>query len=161
MLVVMRRDASDSQIQNVVDRIGELGYEAKPIRGAQRTAVGIVGNDGRIDAARLGSLDAVQEIVHVSPPYKQASREWRPDNTVVPVGAILTLGGDEVAIAAGPCAVESEQQITEIAHVVRDAGACLLRGAPSNHERHHMHSRVSGREPSPTSPEPLKPPGYP
>src|SRR2546426_9279285 len=79
----MRHGATDAEIQRVVAVIEELGYKASPMPGAQRTAVGLVGNDGRVDASRLEALPGVQEIIHVSKPYKQVSREWKGENTVV------------------------------------------------------------------------------
>ena len=128
MLVVMRHDASSAEVQRVVDTIEELGYGARPMPGAQRTAVGLVGNDGRVDSSRLAALPGVREIIHVTQPYKQVSREWRPDPTVVRLPGGLAIGDTEVVVIAGPCAVESEEQILDAARKVRDAGASLLRG---------------------------------
>ncbi|HEX9729657.1 MAG TPA: 3-deoxy-7-phosphoheptulonate synthase [Gemmatimonadales bacterium] len=128
MLIVMRHDASEVEIQRVVDTIADLGYQARPMPGAQRTAVGLVGNDGRVDAARLAALSGVKEIIHVTQPYKQVSREWRPDPTVVRLAGGLAIGNTDVVVIAGPCSVESERQLIEAAHRVRDAGASMLRG---------------------------------
>ena len=128
MLVVMRHDASSAEVQRVVDTIEELGYGARPMPGAQRTAVGLVGNDGRVDSSRLAALPGVREIIHVTQPYKQVSREWRPDPTVVRLPGGLAIGDTEVVVIAGPCSVESEEQILDAARKVRDAGASLLRG---------------------------------
>jgi 3-deoxy-7-phosphoheptulonate synthase len=128
MLVVMRHDATPDQIDRVVAVIEELGYAARPMPGAQRTAVGIVGNDGRIDAARLSALDGVRDILHVSQPYRQVSREWRPDDTVIRMAGGVSVGDVDIPIIAGPCSVESEDQIVDIAHQVRAAGATMLRG---------------------------------
>src|SRR5207245_1447180 len=96
--------------------------------GAQRTAVGLVGNDGRVDASRLEALPGVQEIIHVSRPYKQVSREWKSENTVVRLPGGVAVGGTDVVAIAGPCSVESEGQILEAARQVREAGAVILRG---------------------------------
>jgi 3-deoxy-7-phosphoheptulonate synthase len=96
--------------------------------GAQRTAVGLVGNDGRVDASRLEGLPGVQEVIHVSQPYKQVSREWRPESTVVRLAGGVTVGGNEVVAIAGPCSVETERQIVEAARLVKEAGAVILRG---------------------------------
>jgi 3-deoxy-7-phosphoheptulonate synthase len=95
--------------------------------GKQRTTVGLVGNDGRVDGSRLAALSGVQEIIHVTKPYKQVSREWKPDSTVIRLPGGLTVGGDEVIVMAGPCSVESERQILEAARAVREAGATVLR----------------------------------
>src|SRR5436305_11432175 len=124
----MRHGATDAEIQRVVAVIEELGYKAQPMPGAQRTAVGLVGNDGRVDASRLEALPGGQEISHVSRPYKQVSREWKSENTLVRLPGGVAVGGTEVVAIAGPCSVESERQILEAARQVREAGAVILRG---------------------------------
>jgi len=128
MLVVMEHGADTNQVERVVQTIQSLGYQARPMPGAQRTAVGLVGNDGRVDASLLAALPGVKEIIHVTQPYKQVSREWKEETTVVQLPGGLTIGGDEVVVVAGPCSVESESQIIETARVVREAGASILRG---------------------------------
>lgn len=128
MLIVMRHDAAAQDIARVVSIIEEMGYEARPMPGAQRTAVGLVGNDGRVNASRLEALPGVASVIHVTQPYKQVSREWRPDNTVVTIRPGVTFGGNEVPVIAGPCSVESEAQIIQAAIIVRDAGGSALRG---------------------------------
>ncbi len=85
MLVVMQHGATQAQIDRVAEMIEEMGYQARPMPGEQRTAVGLVGNDGRVDASRIEALDGVAEVIHVSKPYKQVSREWQPQNTVVTI----------------------------------------------------------------------------
>ena len=111
MLIVMRHGAAEDEIQRVVATIEEMGYQARPMPGKQRTTVGLVGNDGRVDGSRLAALPGVQEIIHVTKPYKQVSREWQAESTVVRLPGGLTVGGDEVVVMAGPCSVESERQI--------------------------------------------------
>ena len=128
MLIVMTHTATPGQIDGVVKTIEEMGYQARPMPGKQRTAVGLVGNDGKVDASRLLGLDGVLEVIHVTQPYKQVSREWKAENTLVRLAGGLTIGGDALVVMAGPCAVESEAQILEAARVVRDAGAVILRG---------------------------------
>jgi 3-deoxy-7-phosphoheptulonate synthase len=127
MLVVMRHGAPEEDVRRVVATIEEMGYQARPMPGKQRTTVGLVGNDGRVDGSRLAALPGVQEIIHVTQPYKQVSREWKPDSTVIRLPGGLTVGGDEVIVMAGPCSVESERQILEAARTVREAGATVLR----------------------------------
>ena len=127
MLVVMRHGAPEEDIRRVVATIEEMGYQARPMPGRQRTTVGLVGNDGRVDGSRLAALPSVQEIIHVTKPYKQVSREWKAEATVVRLPAGLSVGGDEVLVMAGPCSVESEAQILEAARAVREAGATVLR----------------------------------
>jgi len=128
VLIVMRHGATQQEIERVVAVIRDMGYEASPLPGAQRTAVGLVGNDGRVDASRLEGLPGVQEVIQVTKPYKQVSREWKPDTTVVRLAGGVTVGGSDVAVIAGPCSVESERQILDAARVVREAGAVILRG---------------------------------
>ena len=128
MLIVMRHGATEEEIQRVIGVIRDMGYQARPMPGTQRTAVGLVGNDGRVDSSRLEGLPGVQEVIHVSNPYKQVSREWKPENTVVRLSGGVTLGGSDIAVIAGPCSVESERQIIESARLVREAGAVILRG---------------------------------
>ncbi|MGH7607841.1 MAG: 3-deoxy-7-phosphoheptulonate synthase, partial [Gemmatimonadales bacterium] len=128
MLIVMRHGATRDEVQKVVSVIEEMGYQARPLPGAQRTAVGLVGNDGRVDASRLEGLPGVQEVIHVSKPYKQVSREWKADATVVRLPGGISLGGPDVVAIAGPCSVETEHQIIEAARQVKEAGAVILRG---------------------------------
>jgi 3-deoxy-7-phosphoheptulonate synthase len=128
VLIVMRHGATEAEIQRVVGVIREMGYQARPMPGAQRTAVGLVGNDGRVESSHLEGLPGVQEVIHVSKPYKQVSREWRIDSTIVRLPGGVTVGGTDVAVIAGPCSVESERQIIEAARHVREAGAVILRG---------------------------------
>jgi 3-deoxy-7-phosphoheptulonate synthase len=124
----MRHGATADQVQAVVRTIEEMGYTARPMPGAQRTAVGLVGNDGRVDSSRIEALSGVAEVIHVSQPYKQVSREWREENTVVSIAPGVRVGGSEVVVIAGPCSVESEEQIVTVARQVRAAGASCLRG---------------------------------
>ncbi|HEX6105693.1 MAG TPA: 3-deoxy-7-phosphoheptulonate synthase [Gemmatimonadales bacterium] len=127
MLIVMRHGAPQEDVDRVVLVIEEMGYQARPMPGRQRTTVGLVGNDGRVDGSRIEALPGVQEVIHVTKPYKQVSREWKSESTVVRLPGGLSVGGDEVLVMAGPCSVESERQILEIARAVREAGATVLR----------------------------------
>jgi 3-deoxy-7-phosphoheptulonate synthase len=127
MLIVMRHGAPEEDIRRVSETIEEMGYQARPMPGKQRTTIGLVGNDGRVDGSRLAALPGVQEIIHVTKPYKQVSREWKPETTVVRLPGGLTVGGEEVVVMAGPCSVESESQILAAARAVREAGATVLR----------------------------------
>ena len=128
MLVVMKHNASEEDISGVVGTIKEMGYDARPIPGGQRTAVGLIGNDGRVDAGRLQGLAGVLEVIPVTQAYKQVSREWREDDTLVTLSNGTVIGGQSLVVMAGPCAVEGEHQIVDIAHVLRDMGATVLRG---------------------------------
>ncbi len=128
MLVVMKHNASSEDISHVVEIIREMGYDARPIPGEQRTAVGLIGNDGRVDAGRLEGLSGVREVIPVTRAYKQVSREWREQDTLVTLPNGTVIGGSDLVVMAGPCAVEGERQIVEIAHVLRAMGATVLRG---------------------------------
>jgi 3-deoxy-7-phosphoheptulonate synthase len=128
MLVVMTHGATSEDVDRVCRTIEEMGYQARPMPGAQRTAVGLVGNDGRVDSSRIEALPGVAQVIHVSQPYKQVSREWRPENTVVTLAPGVRVGGEEIVVIAGPCSVEGEQQIVTAARAARAAGATALRG---------------------------------
>jgi 3-deoxy-7-phosphoheptulonate synthase len=127
MLIVMRHGAPQEDVDRVVAAIEEMGYQARPMPGRQRTTVGLVGNDGRVDGSRLAALPGVHEIIHVTKPYKQVSREWQAEPTVIRLPGGLAVGGDDVVVMAGPCSVESERQILDAARLVREAGATVLR----------------------------------
>jgi len=127
MLIVMDAGASAEDVARVVDTVQGLGLQAHPIPGAQRTAIGITGNRGSVDRGAFENLPGVTEVIPVSAPYKLVSREAKRENTVVSVGGVL-VGGQKLAVAAGPCAIESEARAVEIGRRVRDAGANLYRG---------------------------------
>jgi 3-deoxy-7-phosphoheptulonate synthase len=128
MLVVMSHQATQEDIDRVCETIRAMGYTPAPMPGAQRTAVGLVGNDGRVDDSLIVELPGVARVIHVSNPYKQVSREWRPENTVVTIAPGVAFGGEEIPVIAGPCSVETEWQIVESARAVKAAGAVALRG---------------------------------
>ncbi len=128
MLVVMKHNASPSEIDAIVDAIQDMGYAARPMPGEQRTAVGLIGNDGRVDTARLEGMDGVLECISVTQPYKQVSREWRDEDTLIHLDNGTVIGGPDIVLMAGPCAVESEEQILTSAQLLREAGATVLRG---------------------------------
>lgn len=128
MLVVMKHNAGPDEIRHVVDVMQELGYEARPIPGRQRTSVGLIGNDGQVEPTLFLSLPGVLEVIPVSHSYKQVSREWRDEDTVVELPNGTRVGGKEVVIMAGPCAVESEEQILGLAETLKGMGATILRG---------------------------------
>lgn len=124
----MKHNAGPDEIRHVVDVMQELGYEARPIPGRQRTSVGLIGNDGQVEPTLFLSLPGVLEVIPVSHSYKQVSREWRDEDTVVELPNGTRVGGKEVVIMAGPCAVESEEQILGLAETLKGMGATILRG---------------------------------
>ena len=131
MLVVMGSAATEQQVRDVCERIEALGLKAHPIPGAARTAIGITGNKGSLDLGVLESLPGVIECIPVSKPYKLVSRDAKAEDTVVtvatPLGDVL-VGGGNIAMVAGPCAVETEEQCFAIAEQVAPSGVKLFRG---------------------------------
>ena len=127
MIVVMAPAADAPAIEHVIARLTERGFDVHRSTGAERTVLGVVGPTQELDTAELELLPGVEEVVRVSTPYKLVSRAFHPEDTLVRVGEIV-FGGEEVIVAAGPCSVESEDQIRRTAAAVRAAGARLLRG---------------------------------
>ncbi len=128
MLIVMRQDATPEQVQEVMLAIKGRGLRGHAIPGAQRTAIGITGNQGPLEPASFESLPGVLEAIRVSHPYKLVSREVKPEDHVVYIGGVPVGGGSPVVVIAGPCAVESREQTLGVAGRIKDAGAHLLRG---------------------------------
>lgn len=127
MLVVLQSNATDKEVEHVLERIKALGLRAEVIPGSTRTAIGILGNTGYIDADSLTQLPGVKEIIHVTKPYKLVSREWKSENTVIDVDDVK-IGEGNFVVMAGPCSVESEEQLMKTAEGVKKAGAQILRG---------------------------------
>jgi 3-deoxy-7-phosphoheptulonate synthase len=129
MLVVMRSQATKEQVRAVCEKIEALGLRAHPIPGAQRTAIGITGNQGTVEAGSLEEMPGVGEVIRVSKPYKLVSRDVKPDNTVIRFpGTHVAVGGNEIVLMAGPCSIESREQALTIGERVARAGAHFLRG---------------------------------
>jgi 3-deoxy-7-phosphoheptulonate synthase len=131
VLVVMQSHATEEQVRAVCERIESLGYKALPVPGAGRTAVCITGNTGAVDIGSLESMSGVIECIPVSKPYKLVSRDVKEENTVVRIGTPLgevSFGGSAVAMVAGPCAIETQQQAFAVAERIKKAGARLFRG---------------------------------
>lgn len=128
MLIVMHSRATEAQIKTVSDVIEDMGYRAEIMPGHQRTAIGLVGNDGRVGDSRIRGLPGVRQVIHVSAPYKQVSLEWQAEPTVITLSNGARIGGQDVAIMGGPCSVESETQLMEAAEAVAKAGGVVLRG---------------------------------
>ncbi len=127
MLIVMKTGATADQVASVCRHIESLGLKPHPIPGAERTAIGITGNQGALELQELAGLDGVAEAIRVTKPYKLVSREVKPDNTRIAFPG-FELGGAELVVMAGPCAVESRDQLFRIAEQVARAGAQMLRG---------------------------------
>jgi 3-deoxy-7-phosphoheptulonate synthase len=129
MLVVMQAHATEDQVRAVCEKIEKLGYRPHPMPGATRTAIGITGNKGEVEQGTLEEMPGVQEVIHVSKPYKLVSRDVKEDNTVITFpNTAATFGGSGLAIVAGPCAIESREQAFSVAERVYRAGAQFFRG---------------------------------
>ena len=128
MLIVMSHTATQADIDRVIQTVSAMGFTAAPIPGSQRTAIGVLGNKGYVDDTTIRDLPGVQQAIHVSKPYKLVSRDFHPENTIVDVAGVKIGEGQRPVVVAGPCAVESEEQILTTARFVKQAGADLLRG---------------------------------
>jgi 3-deoxy-7-phosphoheptulonate synthase len=127
VIVVMKQGATNAQIVNVTARIEQMGCQAHISEGKERTIIGIIGNGRPLDREQLERMDGVERTVPVLRPFKLASCEFHPENSVFPVNGV-TVGGKRLVVMAGPCAVEGREQLLEAARAVKDAGAQILRG---------------------------------
>jgi 3-deoxy-7-phosphoheptulonate synthase len=127
MIVVMEPHVSDADVEHVVDRIKQLGLTAHLSRGVERTIIGVIGDERLIKREQLALLPHVENVIPILKPFKLASREFKPSNSVVDVAGVK-VGGDAIVIMAGPCSVESEEQLLAVANAVKSAGVQLLRG---------------------------------
>jgi len=127
MIVVMHVSSTEQDVNGVLNRLGELGLRGHPSLGAERTVIGVVGRVFPEPADELGVLPGVEDVVRVSRPFKLPSREFHPENTVIRVGDVA-IGQGSVVVMAGPCAVESEEQLMATARAVKAAGGHILRG---------------------------------
>jgi 3-deoxy-7-phosphoheptulonate synthase len=128
MLIVMDRQATKQQIEDVVAAVEELGFSAEPIPGSLRTAIGVLGNQGYVNDETIHILPGVKDIVHVSKPYKLASRDFHPQPSIVNVSGVHFGDGLRPVMIAGPCSIESEEQMLAAAEEVKKAGGQILRG---------------------------------
>ena len=129
MLVVMKAQATEQEVQAVCEHIESLGFRAHPMPGAQRTAIGITGNQGEVDRGNIEEMSGVAEVIRVTKPYKLVSRDVKEDDTIVRFpGTNATIGGAQVAMIAGPCSIESREQAFAIAEQVALAGGQFFRG---------------------------------
>jgi 3-deoxy-7-phosphoheptulonate synthase len=124
----MHHKAGRKQIEAVISAVAKMGLTAAPIPGSERTAIGVLGNKGYVDDTTIRDLPGVQQVIHVSKPYKLVSRDFHPRATIVKVCGVAIGEGERPVVAAGPCAVEGEEQIMKTARAVKSVGASLLRG---------------------------------
>lgn len=127
MVVVMAAGATDEQVRSVVERLQEFGFNTHLSQGVERTIIGAIGDKTAVKVQQIEAMDGVEKIVPILQPFKLAGRELKREKTHVRVGDVV-FGADEFPVIAGPCAVESEEQILEVARHVRAAGGSLLRG---------------------------------
>ncbi len=127
MIAVLKNGTTDAQIENLTGWLRSQGLDVHLSKGATHTVVGLVGDTAKIDAELLESLEIVDTVKRISEPFKSANRKFHPDDSVINVGN-TSVGGDIFAVMAGPCSVESEEQVMEIAKAVKAAGATMLRG---------------------------------
>ena len=145
MIVVMKVDSTDSDVTNVVKRIESMGLRSHLSKGVEHTIIGVLGQTFPELKDMLETLPGVEEIVPISKPFKLASREFQPQDTIINVNGI-TIGGKEIVVMAGPCAVENEQQIMDTARAVKAAGASILRGGAFKPSTSPYHFRGLGEE---------------
>jgi 3-deoxy-7-phosphoheptulonate synthase len=127
MIVIMKTGASKKEVGAIIDRVEEAGCKVHPIIGAERTVIGVIGDGTTIDRHQIGRMKGVENVVPITKPYKAASREFKPQDTVLNVGGV-TIGGREVVVMAGPCSVEGRSELLELAQACKEAGANILRG---------------------------------
>ncbi len=128
MLIVMHHSATDAQVKAVTDAVEAMGLTAEPIPGSLRTAIGVLGNQGYVDDTTIRELPGVREVIHVSKPYKLVSRDFHPQSSIVEAGGVKFGDGQPPVLIAGPCTVESEEQMLAAAKLVKSHGADMLRG---------------------------------
>jgi len=128
MLIVMEHSATQEQIETVLQAVKRLGFAPQPIPGENRVAIGVLGNQGYVDEEPFRDLPGIQELIHVTKPYKLVSRDFHPSDSVVTVGGARVGWGLEPVVIAGPCTVESREQVRVTAKAVKAAGARILRG---------------------------------
>ena len=127
MIAVLKAGTTDKQIENLSSWLRSQGLDVHISKGTQHTVVGLVGDTAKVDAELLESLEIVDTVKRISEPFKSANRKFHPDDSVINVGN-TSVGGDIFAVMAGPCSVENEDQVMEIARAVKAAGATMLRG---------------------------------
>ncbi|MBM7872110.1 3-deoxy-7-phosphoheptulonate synthase [Clostridium pascui] len=127
MIIVMKHNASRESIERIKKEIIEKGVQAEEIKGEKRCVIGLVGDTSIIDPAQIEANEEVEKIIHVQESYKKANRMFHPEDSIIPVGSEL-IGGTKLAVMAGPCSVESEEQIVGLAEEIKKSGATFLRG---------------------------------
>ena len=128
MVVIMKRDFTAEQLQEAIQTMEAGGVQVMVSKGAETTILGAEGNAAGIDQEKIALLPGVERVMRVTEPYKKANRKYHPDDTIIDLGNGSAIGGEKLAVIAGPCSVESEAQIVEVAEAVQKSGAAALRG---------------------------------
>ncbi len=128
MIILLKKNTSQTQIDSLTERLKELGVQADVSKGSSHTIVGLVGDTSAVDVDMLNALDIVESVQRVQDPFKKANRRFHEDDTIIELSNGTKIGGGNFQMMAGPCSVESEEQIVEIARAVKAAGATILRG---------------------------------
>ena len=127
MMIIMKANATPQEVEHVIEHIKEVGLSVHLSQGVETTIIGAIGETHNIPTDQFEVLDGVETVQRITQPFKLASRQFHPENSIFPIDG-FSVGGDELAIIAGPCSVESRSQIIETAHAVKEAGANALRG---------------------------------
>ncbi|MBN1661143.1 MAG: 3-deoxy-7-phosphoheptulonate synthase [Anaerolineae bacterium] len=127
MIVVMKKDAGEAEVEAVCARVVELGLQTHLSRGLERTIIGLIGDERPVSWDTLSRMDGVEKVMRVLPAFKLASRDFKPDDTVIPINGIQ-IGGKKVVVMAGPCAIEDRVQMRQVAHTLRECGVGIMRG---------------------------------
>ena len=128
MIVVMKPGSTAKQIEDIVQTVKDMGLKENVIVGQERTVIAVIGDERFKDSGTLEALDGVEKVMPILAPYKRASREVKPEKSIIPLGNGATIGGKKIGVIAGPCSVESREQIIDIAYKMKEAGAVGLRG---------------------------------
>jgi 3-deoxy-7-phosphoheptulonate synthase len=127
MIVVMKPAATQEHVAAIIERVEEVGCKTHVIVGEGRSVIGVIGDGRTLDRRQIGRMIGVETVMPISKPYKGASREFKPEDTVIQVGNV-TIGGNDLVVMAGPCSVEGRTELLEVAHACKEAGAHILRG---------------------------------
>ena len=128
MIIIMKDGATAEQIRAVEHALKDVGFKTHPIEGEMKTVIGAIGDKRRLSMNQITTLAGVENIVPITRPYKLASKELQKEQSVIDVGYGVTVGGEQLAVFAGPCAIESQEQFTEVSRLCKEAGANILRG---------------------------------
>ncbi len=128
MLIVMHHHATKEQVDQIIAAVERMGLTAEPIPGSLRTAIGVLGNQGYVDDSTIRTLPGVRETIHVSKPYKMASRDFHPEASIIDIAGVKFGDGERPVIIAGPCSIETEEQMMAAAEQVKKGGGQMLRG---------------------------------